>query len=815
VSSLIRRTLLALAIPFIFLNVVAAQSQASGKPLRRAEVLALVGGRSLPENIVHTVAARGLAFRVDEAYRAQLQTAGADDAVLAAVNKAKLGSDPGPADKWELELLGHLTSASASLNQKKYTDAGAELTAALKSSVRSPEAGFVMGAILREQEEFEAAAEVYTEVLREDPSFPDAHTKLSFILYKLKDSDSCLREAKLALSENPQNPEAHKNMGLGYLLAGKFDASLNEDKEALRLKPDYAVVHGNMGIVYDNQHDYDNAIVEYKKATVAFPDNVNYHYNLGTMLGNRGEYEPAVRELREAKRLDPTRVDVRINLASFLERLDMRGAVVEFRELEKVAPDFQVCQKCLADALYASGEQKEALEHYRKAAQLDPTDFEVSLALGRILEDQKRNDEALSEYQRSEFMAPNAGATHLAVGRVLLAQKDTAKALPELKRAAVLSPADAEVHEMLGCGLTASGDDETALAEFKEAVALDPKRSQAMLGWAELLEKRGDWANAMERYHQAAALETARDREDHHGQPFLSSTIAQTAYRSAQARLEEHIKELKVAGKTQEVAALEQQMQAAESSAGSTVKLQELMHSGDEARANRRLDEAENFYKQAVNFADKTSGSDETLATALLDLGGVYGMRQNYSEGDAVLHRALKVIEKNYGAGSPRSVQTLEMLAGNSLAAKDFTAADNYVQRAIELSQKDITENNPTAYEALRMAGVVYSVEKAYPKARPVLEKAVDLGEKLWGAKDYRTISVLYALCDAESHLDQPKDTEACYQRLVPGMESVYGESNPALVPALAGYAKSLKLVGRQAEAAKIEERAASIGHTP
>ena len=82
----------------------------------------------------------------------------------------------------------------------------------------------------------------------------------------------------------------------------------------------------------------------------------------------------------------------------------MRGAVVEFRELEKVAPDFQVCQKCLADALYASGEQKEALEHYRKAAQLDPTDFEVSLALGRILEDQKRNDEALSEYQRSEFM---------------------------------------------------------------------------------------------------------------------------------------------------------------------------------------------------------------------------------------------------------------------------------------------------------------------------------------------------------------------------------------------------------------------------
>jgi hypothetical protein len=46
-------------------------------------------------------------------------------------------------------------------------------------------------------------------------------------------------------------------------------------------------------------------------------------------------------------------------------------------------------------------------------------------------------------------------------------------------------------------------------------------------------------------------------------------------------------------------------------------------------------------------------------------------------------------------------------------------------------------------------------------------------------------------------------------------MESVYGENNPAIVPALDGYAKSLKLVGRSEEAAKVQARAASLRHNP
>jgi tetratricopeptide (TPR) repeat protein len=211
-------------------------SEETPKPLRRAEVLALVAGRALPDNVAHELGTRGISFVPSAEYRTQLKAAGAKDSIFAALDKAKTSGASPSSDKWELELLEHLTNASQRINAKKYTEAVEELTAALRTSVSVPEAGFVMGAILREEEEWPQAAAVYTEVLRENPNFPQAHTKLSFILCRLDDPDSALREVKVALAANPEDAEAHKNAGLAFYLAGKVDASVAEYQEALRLK---------------------------------------------------------------------------------------------------------------------------------------------------------------------------------------------------------------------------------------------------------------------------------------------------------------------------------------------------------------------------------------------------------------------------------------------------------------------------------------------------------------------------------------------------------------------------------------------------
>lgn len=794
-----------------FVSVAYSASHTLPKPLQRAEITALVAGQTLPKNLSYEIATRGIAFHPSNAYREQLKTAGADSSVIAAVDKARVANPNNLSpDKWEFELLERLTKTSVLMNQQQYDKAVEQLTAALDASVASPEAGFVMGAILREQHDWQEAAAVYTEVLREDPQFPDAHTKLSYVFYRLDDSVSAVREAKIALAENPQNAEAHKNAGLGFQIGGKLDAAISEYQEALQLKPDYGAVRYDLGILFEQKHDTGAAIAEYKKAVALEPNNADYHYNLGTVLGNSGETEPAIRELREAKRIDPTRFNVRMNLAVFLERLDMRGAVAEFRELEKIAPDSQMCHKCMAGALYATGDRQGAEAEYRKAAEIDPTDHEVPLALGWLLEQDNKYNEALFAYRTAERVADYSSATHLAVGRVLVSRKDYVSAVPELRKATTLSPSAAEAHDLLGKALAESGDVEGAAAEFKEALAIDPKRYDALLGLARLSENKGDWPQAMEQYRQAAAVESTSNHEDHHGQSFLYSSVAESAYGAAELRFDEHVKSLTAAGKSTDVADLSNRIKSVQASSSDSVKLQESMRAADEARRDRRFADAENSYKQAVELAEKSGAFNEILITALESLGGVYGVRGNLAAGDSTLHRALTVIERTYGSGSPRAVHALHLLAGNSLGSKDFVAAQSYAQRALELSQKDMGLNNQV-YESLRLAAMVYTVQNSYDKAQPYLLRAVDAGNKLYGNEDDRTIAPLYALCDAEGHLNNPTETEQCYRRLVSGMETIYGASNPALVRTLTEYAQSLKGVGKTDEAFKVEQRAESI----
>lgn len=143
------------------------------KPLRASELLSLVAGGALPENVVLEISADGLAFRPNDSYRVLLRTAGTDPRVLAALDSAKVVADLAPEAESGQDLLQHIATAASLMKDKRYDEAAGELAAALTVDFESPECGFVMGQQLRQEEQWEAAAAVYGEVLREAPDFPE------------------------------------------------------------------------------------------------------------------------------------------------------------------------------------------------------------------------------------------------------------------------------------------------------------------------------------------------------------------------------------------------------------------------------------------------------------------------------------------------------------------------------------------------------------------------------------------------------------------------------------------------------------------
>ena len=637
----------------IFLSLsLSAFAQTSQKPLHASEVLALQAGNVLPASLVHEIGRRGLSFHPDESYRAQLKKAGANEAVLAALNQANVTAQAGVASP-NKELLQQLSNASSLLRDKRYEDSIVALSAAVKGSFAGPEAGFVMGELLRCKEEFQQAAEIYTEVLRQNPDFPQVHTKLSLVLYKMGDSEEALREAKLALTQNPEDAEAHKNVGLALEDLRKFDAAASEYREALRIKPDYALVHFDLGLLLYHVHDFPKAISEYKAAIALNPKDPSSHTNLGLLYAEMGDEPSAIREQREAKRLDPNDPAIRQNLAAALMSVDPSAAALELQALAKLHPDFEPCHLCLGHALLSKGDSAGAQAEYHKAMALAPYDPAPHLGLGNIEEEKGNLDAALAEYRVAEGLAGNDGEAHRAAGRVLLAKKDAAGALTEARRAAELSPTDWKAHELCGQALEASGEPAKAIAEFKEAVSLDPKQPQVILELANTLEKHGDWVAALETFRTAKLTEMAARSGHAGGESFLITPAALKGYDEAQERFKAHLAVLNAQGKTGQAAELEAKARSMESAPKAQEKEQLVMADANRAFQEQRYEDAEKLYKQAVELSEKLPASNENLIEALERLAGAYGMRQKFNDAEVVLHREMTEIEKAFGPQSP------------------------------------------------------------------------------------------------------------------------------------------------------------------
>ena len=115
--SFISRTLPALAI--LAFCPILSFGQAAGAPLTDRELIALVAGNSLSENIVHEISTRGLAFRPRDQFRLLLTEAGADSKVLAALDSAKASDPIAPTESSDkVRLLQNLADAGKFIHNK-------------------------------------------------------------------------------------------------------------------------------------------------------------------------------------------------------------------------------------------------------------------------------------------------------------------------------------------------------------------------------------------------------------------------------------------------------------------------------------------------------------------------------------------------------------------------------------------------------------------------------------------------------------------------------------------------------------------------
>lgn len=786
-----------------FAAVLADLPQNVKSPLDATTLVALVAGAALAENIVSIVSSRGLTFTPTRDYLAQLTTAGATPKVLNAVSKATVHAIAGDDESPKVgEARQHLALAGKLIRDNKFDEAAQELDEALRASSKKAPSGFVMGELLRRQENWAASRGVYEELLKLAPDFPELRVKLSVTLHRTGDDEECLRLAKATLQENPNNPEAHKAAALALEGMRKFDAAEQEFREALRLKPDYELIHFDLGVLLTEKNDLDGAIAEYKKALALKPQDVYAHQNLGLVYQDKKDYESAVRELRAGKKLDPKNERVRQNLASVLRNANLNAdAVKEWRELQAMDPNSEVCHVCLASALVAIHDFDGAKKEYKIAQRMEPGDPHVHQGLGIVLETQKDFTAALKEYQEETRLDTDGVDGHWRAALLLLQMDEPRKAADELAIAEGLQPSNADVHEAYGRALWLLGDTERARSEFKGALLLDGESIGHHLYFAQFLASQNDWVGAMDHCRIAK-----KGFYEAISKPISQSiTDARSGCQGVDLQLKEHLSELRTAGKSLEAADLEKKLAGSADTLGISGKLDAAMEAGANASRENNFADAEKSYKEAVQIAEQLTPHEGRLVMSLGYLGTLYFNRRDLTDAQTSFARELQVAEELYGSNSPQLSAPLLWLGRVWLEQGDPAKAAMLYEQNLALNEKNYGQTSAGYSMALSAMAQLQYAQKQFDKALPYIEQAVKIEETIYGPAGPQRLSRMGMLCKLYDRLEQPAKAEPCYRDDIALLERTYGDKSPALAQPLTSQAKALRTLGRASEADAVE----------
>src|SRR6266576_105409 len=116
------------------ISVAYVRAQQTMQPLSNSELMALVAGNALSEDIVKEIGSRGLTFRPSDQYQSLIATAGGDTLVLGALKNAKAPAQvDGTGNDEADQRLQQLAMAGKLIRSKQYEDAALLLTAVLQS----------------------------------------------------------------------------------------------------------------------------------------------------------------------------------------------------------------------------------------------------------------------------------------------------------------------------------------------------------------------------------------------------------------------------------------------------------------------------------------------------------------------------------------------------------------------------------------------------------------------------------------------------------------------------------------------------------
>src|ERR1700722_5342640 len=297
-----------------------------------------------------------------------------------------------------------------------------------------------------------------------------------------KDPDSAAQEFDVVLTLDPKNAEAYANLGVIAYSRNDYRNASQNFRKALTIDPSLTKTQALLGISQNRLGDPSaRAMLEKSFSTLKDKQlRLQIGMELAALYDQQGDPGGTAAVMRSLVDLDPDNV----NVLFMAQRVYSELANDTLNKLAILAPGSARMQQVIAEHLVNEGDLKGAIEHYRKALQIEPRLPGVHFELGEaILESSPVDAAMLSEAQKELEAAVtvdgDTAKTECEFGSIALSQSQMDQAFAHYRRAYELNPNEVQAQMGLAKLLMMQEKPQEAIKYLRMAVQSDPLNGTA------------------------------------------------------------------------------------------------------------------------------------------------------------------------------------------------------------------------------------------------------------------------------------------------------------------------------------------------
>jgi len=365
----------------------------------------------------------------------------------------------------------------------------------------------------------------YNKYLTTYPNDAAAYKNLGAVYKKTGNLDLAITNLEKAIAKNTSDLSIKKDLAQCYHLKKDYKNAIKYYDEILTVSPNDYTVKYNKAIAYHAMNDYDRAIELYEEL-IKTKQNKDVKNNLNSALLTKGKtaldagnYTEAVNYFNKALKYGATDGYVYYGLAKcYRANKDSEKACNYYEKAISAAPQNSKYSSEYANYIAelnsaGSGLAPSDLSQIQgeftsisipnDGTSLDSEDLQKHqkfIESGNASFESKNYDAAIESYKEALKIQPSDNITLLKVGDAYKQKNDNHNAISFYKKSVFVNPGFAQGWFNLGLAYAASENYPGAKQSFYRAINIDPKYSYAYYALAVAYEKEGDKTEAIKNY---------------------------------------------------------------------------------------------------------------------------------------------------------------------------------------------------------------------------------------------------------------------------------------------------------------------------